>query len=98
MLLRKTPCVEKYCNEKSWAIILLNQNKKYENPKHLSPLTLAFLGDAVFELLVREELVSQANAPVGKLHKKAVGIVCAGAQSNAVTLLEPVLTAEETEI
>ena len=78
--------------------IPLNPKTNHENPKQLSPLTLAFLGDAVFELLVREELVSQANAPVRKLHKKAVSIVCAGAQSDAVALLEPVLTAEETEI
>ena len=37
----------------------------------LSPITLAFLGDAVFELLVREQLAKE-NAPAGKLHQKAV--------------------------
>ena len=78
--------------------MLLNPKPQYENPKQLSPLTLAFLGDAVFELLVREELVTQANAPVGRLHKKAVGIVCAGAQSDAVAVLEPLLSEEEADI
>lgn len=68
------------------------------NPKQLSPLTLAFLGDAVFELLVRERFVQSGNAPVKNLHKKAVSVVCATAQSNAVALLEPTLTEEETEI
>ena len=52
----------------------------------------------MFELLVREELVAEANMPVGRLHYRAVQIVCAGAQSDAVSLLEPYLTEEETEI
>ncbi len=53
------------------------------HPKQLSPLTLAFLGDAVFELLVRERFVTDGNAPVAKLHKKTVAVVCASAQSRA---------------
>lgn len=61
-------------------------------------MTLAFLGDAVFELLVREELVTDANMPVGRLHHRAVRIVCAGAQSEAVARLEPILTEEETAV
>lgn len=69
-----------------------------QNPKLLSPLTLAFLGDAVFELLVREELVLEANMPVSRLHYRAVSVVCAGAQSDAVSILEPMLTEEELEI
>lgn len=68
------------------------------NPKLLSPLTLAFLGDAVFELLVREQFVLEGNAPVAKLHQKAVGIVCASSQSNAVAVIEELMTEEETEI
>ncbi len=36
-----------------------------------SPLTLAFLGDNVYELVNRTVLVSKANAPVNKLNKKA---------------------------
>ena len=72
--------------------------KTNQSPKQLSPLTLAFLGDAVFELLVREELVTDANMPVARLHHRAVQIVCAGAQSDAVALLEPYLTEEEVEI
>lgn len=35
----------------------------------LSPLTLAFVGDSVFDLLVRSELVCEANRPVDTLHK-----------------------------
>ncbi len=52
----------------------------------------------MFELLVRERFVAQGNAPVGALHKKAVAVVCASAQSEAVAQIEGMLTEEETEI
>ena len=42
------------------------------DPKLLSPGTLAFLGDAVYELFVRQNLVETANMPVNKLHLLAV--------------------------
>lgn len=47
---------------------------------------------------MRERFVSQGNAPVRTLHQKAVSVVCAAAQSEAVALLESLLTDEETEI
>ena len=37
------------------------------NLKGISPLTLSFIGDSVYELLVREKLVCEANRPYGKL-------------------------------
>ena len=37
----------------------------------LSPLALAFVGDGVYELMVRETLLSQANRPNGALHRMA---------------------------
>ena len=37
-------------------------------PEQLSPLTLAFVGDGVYDLMVRERLVCQANRQAGKLH------------------------------
>lgn len=39
-----------------------------------------------------------ANMPVARLHHRAVGVVCAGAQSDAVGILEPILTEEELDI
>ena len=68
------------------------------SPKQLSPLVLAFLGDSVFELLVREKIVSEGNAPVGKLHYKAIHYVCAGAQAEAFRRIEPALSEEELSI
>ena len=41
----------------------------------VSPLTLAFVGDGVYDLLVRAYLVRQSNRPVGELNKIKVGFV-----------------------
>ena len=49
-------------------------------PEQLSPLTLAFVGDGVYDLMVRERLVCQANRQAGKLHKLAVEQVKCQAQ------------------
>ena len=68
------------------------------DPGQLSPLALAFAGDAVFELFVRERLVCMGNRPVNKLHRLSVEQVCASAQSGFVEKLMPVLTDEEKEI
>ena len=63
-----------------------------------SPLTLAFLGDSVYEQLVREKLVLYANMPAGKLHSMAVKLVCCEFQSNAVEVIAPLLTESEESI
>ena len=64
----------------------------------LSPLTLAFVGDGVYELMVRETLACQANRPNGMLHKLSVSKVRAEAQSAAMETLLPLLTEEETAV
>ena len=66
--------------------------------KQLSPLTLAFLGDAVFELRVREKLAALGSMPVQQLHKRAVSYVCARAQTDAVANLDGLLTDEELAV
>ncbi|MCM1544424.1 MAG: ribonuclease III [Ruminococcus sp.] len=66
------------------------------NPKQLSPLTLAFIGDTVFDLFVREKLVCEANRPVKKLHAAAAAKVNAAAQAGFVKMLMPHLN--ETEL
>lgn len=67
-------------------------------PKQYSPLTLAFLGDAVFELFVRERLIASGSMPVGQLHKMAVDKVCATAQCHALDSIKDILTEEEEAI
>lgn len=64
----------------------------------LSPLALAFVGDGVYSLLVRERLLVQANRPVGDLHRLAVSEVRAEAQAAAAKKLLPLLTEEETAV
>ena len=68
------------------------------DPKLLSPGTLAFMGDAVYELYVRQMLVETANMPVNKLHGLAVQRVRASFQSNAYSVIEENLTEEEQAI
>ena len=68
------------------------------DPKQLSPLTLAFVGDAAFELFVRERLVCLANCPVKKLHQNAVAQVRCQAQAKFMELLMPILTEEEIAV
>lgn len=64
----------------------------------LSPLTLAFTGDAVFSLFIREKLVCEANRPVGELHKLSVQSVKASAQAAAMRKIMPLLTEKETDV
>ena len=64
----------------------------------LSPLALAFVGDGVYSLMVRERLLSEANRPVNDLHRLAVKQVRAEAQSVAVERLLPHLTEEEEAV
>ena len=64
----------------------------------LSPLALAFVGDGVYSLMVRERLLSQANRPVNDLHRLAVAEVRAEAQAAAIKRLLPILTEEETAV
>lgn len=68
------------------------------DPKQLSPLTLAFLGDAVYEILVRERLVCMGSRPSSELHRLSVAQVCCQAQALASEKLASVLTEEEAEI
>ena len=63
-----------------------------------SPQALAFLGDAVYELLVRERLVCEGNRPAGALHKRSVAMVRAEAQAEAVEKLLPCLTEAERAV
>jgi len=64
----------------------------------LSPLALAFVGDGVYSLMVRERLLSQANRPVADLHRLAVREVRAEAQAAAMDRLLPHLTEEEEAV
>ena len=63
-----------------------------------SPLTLAYLGDAVYELVVRTALVEKGNCPVNRLNKMASDLVKASAQSQMAARIESELTEEEAAV
>lgn len=63
--------------------------------KLLSGQELAYFGDAVFELLTRERLLSEGICGVGKLNRAALSFVQATAQSRALDNIYPLLTEEE---
>ena len=63
-----------------------------------SPLTLAYIGDGVYELVIRTILVKKGNCPVNQLHRRASSLVKAGAQSAMMEILEPMLTEEELAV
>ena len=68
-----------------------------ENPNLLSPSVLAFVGDAVYGLMVRTAL-AEVNRPSGELHKLSVKLVNATAQAEAYKIIEPELTDKEISV
>lgn len=78
---------------------LWNEHGLTENEiERLPPLTLAYIGDAVFEVLVRTYLVSKGTNKVGRLHKMSVDFVSARSQAKFVKCVENILTQRENYI
>ena len=63
-----------------------------------SPLSLAYIGDAIYEVYVRSYVLEQGNTAVNKLHRASTGYVSARAQSRVIKELASVLTEEETAV
>ena len=68
------------------------------DPTQLSALGLAFVGDGVYDLLIREELACRGNRPVGELNIEKVKYVRCQAQAELVRKIEPLLTEEEADV
>jgi ribonuclease-3 family protein len=66
--------------------------------KTFSPLTLAYIGDGIYDLVIRTMVVEQGNCAVNSLHKKVSSMVKAEAQSNMILSLETELSEEEMRI
>ncbi|MBR2409191.1 MAG: ribonuclease III [Lachnospiraceae bacterium] len=71
---------------------------KEQDARQYSPLTLAYIGDAVYEMIVRTILVERGNAPVNVLHKHASKLVKAEAQADAYHRIKEQLTEEEMSV
>lgn len=63
-----------------------------------SPLTLAYIGDGVYETVIRTLVVEQANRPVNELHKRTTRYVKAESQAKMIIALKDKLTEEEADI
>lgn len=71
---------------------------KKQDIRSYSPLTLAYIGDAVYDLIIRTVVVERANRPANDLHHTAVKYVNAGAQARIVTALADRLSEEEQTV
>ena len=63
-----------------------------------SPLTLAYIGDGIYDLVIRSIVVGKGNTRASELHKRTSQIVKAHTQAQMIDLLEPKLTQEEHDI
>ena len=69
-----------------------------ERARQMSPVVLAFVGDAVYTLLVRQSLALSSACKTGELNKRASEVVSAHGQSARTARILPLLTEEESEI
>jgi len=63
-----------------------------------SPLTLAYIGDSVYDLVIKSLIVSYGNKQVQKLHKETSNLVQASAQSQMMRTIQNSLTTEEQAV
>lgn len=63
-----------------------------------SPLALAYMGDAVYEVLIRTRVINRGSMQVNKMHKKSASLVKAEAQARMIQALQEELTEEETAV
>ncbi|MBR6694512.1 MAG: ribonuclease III [Clostridia bacterium] len=68
-----------------------------EKAQQLNPATLAFMGDAVYGLLVRQKLC-EISRPSGELHSRSVKLVNATAQAKSFKIIEPMLNENELAV
>ena len=64
----------------------------------MKPLVLAYIGDSIYEVYIRELLIREPYRDVNDLHKRAVRYVKAATQAKIVKVLEPLLTEEESDV
>lgn len=89
--------MEKSVNQLPDLLMETFQMKKQEMNLY-SPLTLAYIGDAVYDLMVRTLVVEHGNCAANKLHKRTSEIVKAPAQAKMMEKILPVLSEEEKGI
>lgn len=71
---------------------------KEQDVRAYSPLTLAYIGDGIYELIIRSVIVERANRSANDLHKKAIRYVKAQTQAMMIQALQEELTEEEEAV
>ncbi len=71
---------------------------KETDVRSYSPLTLAYIGDAVYEVIIRTVVVERANRAANELHKRTVIFVQAGTQAAMIEALLEELTEDEEAV
>ena len=74
------------------------QLKPMSNAGMYSPLVLAYIGDGVYELIVRTIVVNHGNCPVNQMHRKSSSLVKAASQAEMIHLIMEDLTPEEQAV
>lgn len=70
-----------------------------KKPSQFAPLTLAYIGDDVYDIYVRTRVIEEhEDMPPNKLHRITAGYVRAHAQANSIKALMPYLTEDETDV
>ena len=76
--------------------VIKGMNLQETDPKQLSPLVLAYIGDCVYDLVIKTYLLDKkGNMPVNKLNRMASSLVKAETQSKLIGYIEESLTADE---
>lgn len=78
--------------------MLFCSNLTIEKAKTISPVTLAFVGDAVYSLFVREVYTTRTDKKSGELSEMTSKIVCACAQAKLIDKILPKLTDDEADV
>lgn len=73
-------------------------NLETKDIRTYSPLTLAYIGDCIFDLVIRSILVDKGNAKNGMLHEAASKIVSAKKQAHFYEIIKPLLTETEADV
>ncbi len=79
-------------------MLLQGENLTKEQAKRTNPVTLAFVGDSVYALYVRERLVKSSAGKVGDYQRSSAKILSARGQSEFLAEIESLFTDEEREI
>ena len=72
--------------------------KEYSNNYYKNALSLAYLGDSVFSLMVRKYLIENCNSKPNGLNKKANAVVCAKFQAEIMRSIKEFLTEDELDV